>query len=108
MSVELDARGQHAAVAEAKHSLAAAGAACSSWLQTQTIEERERESGSACELVSILCLYSLLQFYSRPRIALAIAVDCYSLLVLFIFRLQIFRRPWTDFRETLSHDIVFS
>jgi len=55
--------------------------------------KRERERGSACELVSILCLYSFLQFYSHPRIALAIAVDCYSLLVLFIFRLQIFRRP---------------
>jgi len=48
--------------------------------------------------------------YSRPRIAPAIAEDCYDFAVLpyFFFRPQIFRRPWADFRETLPHDAVCS
>ena len=49
-------------------------------------------------------------FYSRPRIASAIAEDCYILVVLFFilffFRPPNFRRPWADFRETLPHDAV--
>ena len=55
-------------------------------------------------------------YYSLSRIAIAYRFsdteDCYILLVLFIFiiffRKQIFRRPWTDFRETLPHDAVCS
>jgi len=48
--------------------------------------------------------------YSRPRIASAIAEDCYILVVLFIifFRPPNFRRPWADFRETLPHDAVYA
>ena len=47
--------------------------------------------------------------YSRPRIASAIAEDCYILVVLFyfiFFRPPNFRHPWADFRETLPHDAV--
>ena len=49
-------------------------------------------------------------FYSRPRIASAIAEDCYILVVFllfyFFFRPPNFRCPWADFHENLPHDAV--
>jgi len=48
-------------------------------------------------------------FVSRPRIAPAIAEDCYVLVMLFIFLFfspPIFRRPCAYFCETLPHDPV--
>jgi len=46
--------------------------------------------------------------YSRPRIAPAIAEDCYTLVVfyLFYFPPQIFRHRWADFRKILPRDTV--
>ena len=56
----------------------------------------KRLDGSRCHLLQ------------SPAIAIAIARDCYILVVLFIyfFRPPNFRRPWADFRETLPHDAV--
>jgi len=54
--------------------------------------------------VTSICLHTLLQ---SP--AIAIARDCYILVVLFIiffFRPPNFRRPWADFHENLPHDTV--
>jgi len=57
--------------------------------------------------------YDIFRFYhSRPRIASAVAEDCYILVVLFFiffnifFRPPNFRHPWAYFRETLPHDAV--
>jgi len=55
----------------------------------------------------VSCIW--LSFYSRPRIASAIAEDCYILVVLFcFFPPQIFRHPWADFCETLPHHAMCS
>jgi len=47
-------------------------------------------------------------YYSRPRIALAISEDLHFTRVSSFFRPPIFRRLWADFRETLPPDAVCS
>ena len=62
-------------------------------------------SDGICVLLTYLFFY-----YSRQRIASAIAEDYYVFVVLFsffnFFRPLNVRRPWADFRKTLPHDAV--
>jgi len=65
---------------------------------------RDRDSDS-----ERLLYFGRVSFLQSPAIAIAIARDCYILVVflfLFFFRPPNFRRPWADFRETLPHDAV--
>jgi len=87
---------------------------------------RDRDSDSE----RLLYFGRVIFYYSRPRIASAIAEDLYFGRVIFtvasdsgrllyfgrviffiffiFFRPPNFRRPWADFHETLPHDAVYA